>query len=72
MGGGPRRSIACGRRSRIACDACLEAEREYILRGLRDTHGMIREPHGGTARFDLRRTTERYKMEKLDISRQPQ
>jgi hypothetical protein len=51
---------------------CLEVERERILRVLRDTQGIIRGPHGATARFGLRRTTERYKMEKLDISRQPQ
>jgi formate hydrogenlyase transcriptional activator len=51
---------------------CLEVEREHILKVLRGIHGMIGGLHGATARFGLRRTTELYKMEKLDISRQPQ
>jgi formate hydrogenlyase transcriptional activator len=49
-----------------------EVEREYILRVLRETNGVIGGPQGAATRLGLRRTTLLYRMEKLGISRQPQ
>jgi len=45
------------------------AEREYILRALRETNGVIGGPHGAAMRLGLNRTTMNSKMRKLGISR---
>jgi formate hydrogenlyase transcriptional activator len=45
-----------------------EVEREYIVKTLRDTRGVVGGPQGGAARLGLKRTTLIYKMEKLGIS----
>jgi transcriptional regulator with GAF, ATPase, and Fis domain len=45
------------------------AERDHILRALRDTKGMIAGDHGAAARLGLKRTTLNSKMKKLGIER---
>ena len=52
-------------------DATLHtAEREHILRVLRETGGVISGARGAAARLGLKRTTLQSKMQKLGISRQ--
>jgi formate hydrogenlyase transcriptional activator len=52
-------------------DASLHtAEREHILRVLRETGGVISGARGAAARLGLKRTTLQSKMQKLGISRQ--
>ena len=46
------------------------AEREHILRTLRETHWVIGGPSGAAARLGLRRTTLQSRIKKLGISRQ--
>jgi transcriptional regulator with GAF, ATPase, and Fis domain len=45
------------------------AERDHILRALREAKGMIGGPNGAAARLDLKRTTLNSKMKKLGIER---
>ncbi len=45
------------------------AEREHILRALRETKGMIGGPNGAAARLGLKRTTLNSKIKKLGIER---
>ncbi|MGP8271329.1 MAG: sigma 54-interacting transcriptional regulator [Terracidiphilus sp.] len=45
------------------------ADREHILRTLRDTEGQISGPDGAAARLGLKRTTLNSKMKKLGIER---
>ncbi|MGD1156005.1 MAG: sigma 54-interacting transcriptional regulator [Terriglobia bacterium] len=45
------------------------AEREHILRSLRDTNWVIAGPHGAAARLGMKRTTLQSRMAKLGISR---
>jgi len=45
------------------------AEREHILRALRESKGLIAGPHGAAARLGLKRTTLNSKMRKLGVSR---
>jgi formate hydrogenlyase transcriptional activator len=55
---------------RHASAATLEtAEREHILRVLRETKGIIAGPAGAAARLGLKRTTLNSKMRKLGITR---
>jgi formate hydrogenlyase transcriptional activator len=52
-------------------DAKLEtAERDHILRILRETGGVISGPRGAATRLGLKRTTLQSKMQKLGIQRQ--
>lgn len=52
-------------------DVKLEtAEREHILRILRETGGVISGPRGAATRLGLKRTTLQSKMQKLRINRQ--
>lgn len=52
-------------------DASLEAaDREHILRVLREAKGMIGGPDGAAARLGLKRTTLNSKLKKLGIKRQ--
>jgi formate hydrogenlyase transcriptional activator len=44
-----------------------EAEREHILRALKDTNGVIGGPAGAAARLGTKRTTLQYRMKKLGI-----
>ncbi len=46
------------------------AEREHIIRVLRETRGMISGPTGAAQRLGLKRTTLQSKMQKLGITRQ--
>jgi formate hydrogenlyase transcriptional activator len=46
------------------------AERDQIMRVLRETHGMMSGPAGAANRLGLKRTTLQSKMRKLGISRQ--
>jgi formate hydrogenlyase transcriptional activator len=46
------------------------AERDHILRTLRDTHWVIAGPHGAAVRLGMKRTTLQSRMAKLGISRQ--
>ena len=51
-------------------DPSLEgAEREHILRVLRETRGMISGPRGAARRLGLKRTTLQSKMQRLGITR---
>lgn len=47
-----------------------EAEREHILRILRETRGVLSGPNGAARRLGLKRTTLQSKMQRLGISRQ--
>jgi formate hydrogenlyase transcriptional activator len=47
-----------------------DAEREHILRVLRDTHGVVGGPDGAASRLGLKRTTLQARMKKLGITRQ--
>ena len=46
------------------------AEREHILKVLRESHGVISGPRGAASRLGLKRTTLQYKMQKLGIVRE--
>ena len=46
------------------------AEREHIIRVLRETRGMISGPGGAARRLGLKRTTLQSKMQRLKITRQ--
>ena len=45
------------------------AEREHILRALRETHGVVGGPAGAAARLGMKRTTLQSRMRKLGIGR---
>jgi formate hydrogenlyase transcriptional activator len=45
------------------------AEREHILRILRETHGLLSGPDGAARRLGLKRTTLQSKMQRLKITR---
>jgi formate hydrogenlyase transcriptional activator len=47
-----------------------DAERDHILRVLRETRGIIGGPNGAAARLGLKRTTLNSKMRKLGITRE--
>jgi formate hydrogenlyase transcriptional activator len=53
-----------------AADTLENAEREHILRVLRDSHGVISGPKGAAHKLGLKRTTLQSKMQRLGISRQ--
>ncbi len=46
-----------------------KAEREHILRVLRETHGVLSGPDGAARRLGLKRTTLQSKMQRLKITR---
>ena len=46
-----------------------DAEREHILKTLREARGLISGPQGAAARLGLKRTTLNSKMRKLGITR---
>jgi transcriptional regulator with GAF, ATPase, and Fis domain len=46
-----------------------QAERDYIIRVLKETRGLISGQHGAAARLGVKRTTLQSKMRKLGISR---
>jgi formate hydrogenlyase transcriptional activator len=47
------------------------AEREHILRALRESHGQIGGPRGAAARLGLKRTTLQSKLKQMGIPRHP-
>ena len=49
-----------------------EAEREHVLRALRETNWVIAGPKGAAARLGMKRTTLAYRVRKLKISCRPQ
>jgi formate hydrogenlyase transcriptional activator len=52
-------------------DGTLESlERQYIVRVLRDTSGVIAGPHGAAVRLGMKRTTLQSRILKMGISRQ--
>jgi formate hydrogenlyase transcriptional activator len=53
-------------------NALEQAEREQIVRALRESNWVVGGAHGAAARLGLRRTSLAYKMQKLGISRPPQ
>jgi formate hydrogenlyase transcriptional activator len=48
------------------------AEREHVLRALRETNWVIGGPNGAAARLGMKRTTLAYRIRKLKISCRPQ
>ena len=46
-----------------------EAEREHIMRALRESRGVVGGPAGAAARLGLKRTTLQSRMQKLGIAR---
>ena len=46
------------------------AEREHIIRILRETNGVLSGPHGAAERLGLKRTTLQSKMQRLKIKRE--
>jgi formate hydrogenlyase transcriptional activator len=53
-------------------NALEQAEREQIVRALRETNWVVGGARGAAVRLGLKRTTLAYKMQKLGISRLPQ
>jgi formate hydrogenlyase transcriptional activator len=53
-------------------NALEQAEREQIMRALRETNWVVGGTRGAAARLGLKRTSLAYKMQKLGISRPPQ
>jgi transcriptional regulator with PAS, ATPase and Fis domain len=53
-------------------NALEQAEREQIVRALRDSNWVVGGNRGAAARLGLKRTSLAYKMQKLGISRPPQ
>jgi formate hydrogenlyase transcriptional activator len=54
---------------RQTCSVLEVAEREYILRALREAGWVIAGPNGAAARLGLKRTSPQYKMQKYGIAR---
>ena len=52
-----------------ASPTLAHAEREHILRALRDTHWVLAGPKGAAERLGMKRSTLQFKMKKLGISR---
>jgi formate hydrogenlyase transcriptional activator len=53
-------------------NALEQAEREQIVRALRESNWVVGGARGAAARLGLKRTSLAYKMQKLGISRPPQ
>ena len=49
-----------------------EAEREHVLRAIRESNWIIGGPHGAAARLGMKRTTLAYRIRKLNIPVRPQ
>ena len=58
-------------RNSLQPDQSLDsAEREHIIRVLRETRGVLSGPAGAARRLGLKRTTLQSKMQRLKITRQ--
>ena len=49
-----------------------EAEREHVLRAIRESHWIIGGPHGAATRLGMKRTTLAYRIRKLKIPCRPE
>jgi formate hydrogenlyase transcriptional activator len=58
-----------GRSAASGDNALKQAEREQIVRALRETNWVVGGAHGAAARLGLKRTSLAYKMQKMRISR---
>jgi formate hydrogenlyase transcriptional activator len=58
-----------GEREAEAPASLKDAERDHILRALRECKGVVGGPNGAAVRLGLKRTTLNFKMHKLGISR---
>ena len=61
--------IAPAEGARRAALTLAEAERQTILRALRDAHGVVAGPKGAAARLGVKRSNLQWKMKKLGITR---
>jgi formate hydrogenlyase transcriptional activator len=52
----------------VPADQAEAAERELIIKALRDTRGVLAGPNGAASRLGLKRTTLQYKIKKLGIT----
>jgi len=70
----PLAEILAGSDLRIPGDnnVLKQAEREQIVRALRESNWVVGGAHGAAARLGLKRTSLAYKMQKLGISRPQQ
>ena len=59
-------------RSPVGGSTLADVQRDYIVRVLRDTSGVIGGPHGAATRLGVKRTTLLSRMERLGIARQAQ
>jgi len=60
-----------GAREALDSDGTLESlERQYIIRVLRETNGVIAGPHGAAVRLGMKRTTLQSRILKMGISRE--
>lgn len=60
-----------GTREGLDSDGTLESlERQYIIRVLRETNGVIAGPHGAAVRLGMKRTTLQSRVLKMGISRE--
>jgi formate hydrogenlyase transcriptional activator len=60
-----------GAREGLDSDGTLESlERQYIIRVLRETNGVIAGPHGAAVRLGMKRTTLQSRVLKMGISRE--
>jgi formate hydrogenlyase transcriptional activator len=65
--------VTCLDRSAVSGGNALEqAEREQVVRALRESNWVVGGDRGAAARLGLKRTSLAYKMQKLGISRPPQ
>lgn len=62
-------AIAAEEKAEAENPTLREAEREHILRVLREANGQIGGPNGAAARLGLKRTTLNSKIKKLGIER---
>src|SRR6202011_527934 len=60
-----------GLRAASGGNALEQAEREQIVRALRESNWVVGGAHGAAARLGLKRTSLAYKMQRLGISRPP-
>jgi formate hydrogenlyase transcriptional activator len=64
------KAAAAGAYARLSDAASQSAERERILRALKEANGLVGGPNGAAARLGIKRTTLQSRMRKLGISRQ--
>jgi formate hydrogenlyase transcriptional activator len=65
----PLSELIAERQIAVASDTLEDAEREHIVRVLRETKGVISGPEGAAHKLGLKRTTLQSKMQRLRITR---